>query len=152
MALAQQVSSNSPDIISDLNVVLGCKYTKIQYNLSIRENIFQSQGMSGQMVGFHNGAPSVDLDLKFYIDQSALLSKEDLFTSIENKLCEMLTTVDGVFTQRSVQPFGETKAITVGYSVKLSDYDNFVSKLNKMARTKTDREFTKVLEAKLTED
>ena len=104
------------------------------------------------MMGHHNGSPDVDLDLKFYIDQNAMLSKEDLFTSIENKLCDMLQVVDGVFTQRSVIPYGESKAITVGYSVKLSDYDNFVSKLNKMARSQVDREFTKVLEAKLTED
>lgn len=144
--------SNSPDIGTDLNIVLGCKFSTVSgFNISVRENHQVSQGLSGQMLGYHNtNSPDVDIDLKFYIDQSAIYSKEDIFSNLESRIGELLHEVEGVFIQRSVHPFRDNDVMTISYTLKLKNYDTFISKLNYLARSKSDREFTKVLEETLT--
>lgn len=147
--MVQRVN-NFQEIQTVLDTVLGFDDVKIAFDISIsnhQEDISSRYG-SAYM---HVGGPSVELYLKYYINQMSVDSPSIIFTKIEHKLTELLYHVDGVFSQRVVEPFRANEVTTIYYTVKLQDFENFVSKLDTFARLKYDREFTEALEAKLSE-
>ena len=138
---------DNPEILNALETVLGASYSKIKFSLSIKDNS-DDYGAVSQYMG-----STTQLYLTFYIDQITMMKSPppDVFSEIESKINDMLTVVDGVFTQREVKPFRDKNPMTIDYTLRIQSYNNFVDRLLRLARHKADKEFSKVLEAKLNE-
>lgn len=142
------VQVNNPEILTALETVLGAPYSKIKFNLSITDHN-DDYGAGSVYMG-----TTTELFLIFYIDQMIMMKSPppDVFSEIERKIHDMLAVVDGVFTQREVKPFRDKNPMTIEYTLKLESYNNFIDRLNRLARHKADKEFSKALESKLSED
>lgn len=142
---------NDPTIADDLFVVLGQPWLRITHSISVRSSDQISFGHTNQYTTYM-GPPNTELFLTFYIDQLASLTSKDVLQSLDEDMGKMLHHIDGIFTQRTVEPFKEQQCHWVSYKVKLRDFDNFVNKLHHYALSKVDEEFTVALETKLSED
>lgn len=135
-----------------LNVVLGVPHTKLITRLSVRHNMDWIQSISGPAHPVYNREPEIDLQLTYFVDQMALVEKKDLLEEMDHRIGAFLTRCNGVFIHRKVEPFREQHAHIVEYILKLSSLDLYNAELEKAARQISDEQFTKALEAKLSED
>lgn len=149
--MALQVNSNEPDINRDLIQALGKDYIAIDFRVHQQFNADPVWTINGQVI-HHQGTPEVTLHLAIHIDQRAVVTRDELY-DLEQQVSATINAVDGHFTQRTIEPFRQKDEVfRLTYTIKLKSYENFVQKLHKYALTQLDREFTKLLEAKLTED
>lgn len=140
MALVVQGNNPSDEIIQ----LLELENTKLVYTL----NVYSDMDMH------HMGMPQrhvSKLSLTYYINQHPNTPIQ-IFKRLEEHLTEFLQRVDGVFTQRVMEPFRGEYVVTVRYEIQLEDYNTFLDKVSILAKEKVDRDFTKALEAKLSED
>lgn len=136
----------------DLINVLQPDYARLTYNITIKNDMQQVWGMHGA-VGHISGPQTVNLSLMYYLDQTIKTPKEDIFIDLEGHLMKFIRKVDGNFTQRVVEPFGDgSKACIVRYEIILRDYDNFEKVIAESSRQKAYKAFTHALEEKLSED
>lgn len=147
-----RVNSNDPDILSDLNSIINLKYATVSFTVTRREctAAFWGTGYSSPVMAMPT-YEDVDLRLSVMISQKSILVKEDVFQHLESRIGGMCHHVGGMFLGRSVQPFDGKDVYLVEYSIKLTDYDNFTTKLHQMALTQLDREFIEVLEQEIAE-
>ena len=149
MALGLQ-ESNTPHILNDLHTAIGLKYVRLNFNICIRNDVDWLTSLSGPQIAVQNSSPRVDLHLEVYLDQMA--PEKHNICELEERISLILRQVDGRWMQRQISPFRGEKVYKIDYQILLHDYENFVEKLHQYALTQLDREFTEVLEAKLTED
>jgi hypothetical protein len=142
-------ADNCPEILTDLEVVLGSKYTKIQYSVSV-QNTSYSYGAAYMQIA----QSQTEFYIKFFVDQKALIDSPsiDIFTQVEHKVTDMLYFTGGAYFQRVVDPFRDKYPTLLHYTLKLENYNDFIQKLHQLARSISDKEFTKALEGKLFED
>lgn len=99
------------------------------------------------------GPPEADMDLMFHLstrEKPLILIMSDL----ESKLKSFCYEASASFIERratKVRYDGEWH-YEVSYKLKLSNYDLFVTVIEKLALNAMDKEFTKVLEEKLSEN
>ena len=134
-----------------LHKILEIDFTALEFNISVENNNQQYQTMNGPLQ-VYNGPPVVKLHLKYYIDQLSHIPHAIMCERIELKIRTLLGKVGGMFLQRQVEPFRDSKAWTISYSLRLNDYDVFVAELDKLYRNAAYAEFTEALESKLSED
>lgn len=147
-----QVNSNEPNVNRDLIQALGKDYVAIDFRVHQEFNHDPVWTMNGQVIRTYNGPADVTLHLVIYIDQRAQVNRDELY-DLEQQVSTTINAVDGRFIQRTIEPFRDKdNTIRLTYTVKLTSYEDFTQKLHKYALTQLDREFTKLLEAKLTED
>ena len=135
-----------------LNAVVGVPHTQLQYSLTVESNLDWVNSISGPAHPVYNKAPDVTLELTYYVDQMAMVEQKDLLPLIDEKLAVFLRTIDGAFIQRVIEPYRHQHAVTIYYKVKLFNIENYELKLEEAARHIYDAQFTKALEAKLSED
>lgn len=146
-----QLESNLPGLLNDLNNILSCKNCNlVNYVIESRSNLDM---MSSQFsnVTTYMGAPETELILEFSVSHKAKLEYVDIFSKFEDNIAELLSHSIGYIMSKEAR---QTSPVTmyVIYRCKITSYEDFLSSVARLARSKVDREFTKALEAKLSED
>ena len=132
------------NISQDLNAMLGTDATLLHYSIQreVDDNVLKS-GYS-----FYN---NVGLRLTFYVDQKSVADINFISATIEDNLATFNQKVNASFISRSknVEFNGN---ITLHYALVMPTYEGFEEQLRRAAQLRMDKEFTKALEAKLSED
>lgn len=142
-----QLGNNPTD---ELVQLLQLEDTKLHYAIDVTYDHDDMHYMGGGFAG-SQGRQQMRLTLTYYINQHPSTPLQ-IFQSLETLIAEFLKDVNGVFTQRTMEPFRGEYVMTVMYSALIADYDNFIATLPELARKKADRDFTQALEIKLSED
>lgn len=140
------------NISADLNAVLGTPETLLQYDITIRSNHDWIQSISGPAHPVYTAPPDITLELTYYIDQNVQVKHPNIHATIEKNIAGFLQRVNGMFTQRVMEPFRDAYSTKIYYQIKLPDLEVFNKELERAARLRLDAEFTAALEAKLSEN
>lgn len=148
MGLAQLVSNPYNEIGSHLNNILNSEYVTVSFSIDQRSNIDWSMSMGGVSHPFHMGTDS-QIVLMFEIAYAAMTTTRDIFSELESKLGDLGAVANCHFLSREVVPFRDFQPMTIRYTMRINDMDEFVTGLAKFALEKADKEFTAVLEKEL---
>ncbi len=139
-----------------LSKILENDFAKVA-NFSINLNYNNHQIMSplGQnpTVTFY-GPQTARLEVIFYIDQSYKGPVVVLISELERGMRHFCQRCGATFQNRSMDPnmYRNDKVSSINYVFNLHDYGMFIDGVTKMGLEQMDREFTKALEEKLSED
>lgn len=143
------------ELFTDLLILLETEFAKPRLHIQVNyrlDPVFSMHSYAPQMIQGHGSQASLTVD--YYLDQLQIESRElDVLHLLEKHIFDsLLKHVNGQFTQRVVEPFRSHYATQVRYHLTIPDMEYLSNTVPKLARIKADREFTKALEAKLSED
>ena len=140
------------NISTDLNMLLGTADTILQYDLTIESDHDWVHSISGPAHPVYNKPPTITLELTYYLNHNALVKQTNIMEDIEERLKDFIKRTDGNFMQRTVEPILSQGTIKLFYRIVLPTVEIFYAELERGAQIRLDAEFTKALEAKLSED
>lgn len=149
MALDQL--ENNVNIENEIAAQIELEFVKlVSVGIHVNTNIHEVWSLHGP-IQQPLGPVSAELELRFYVDQIERRPNPILLGELEKKIGRFISETNGSFNGRHLhEDFNGTKILD--YKLKLHNYETFIETLNRLSRKRIDKEFTKALEAKLSED
>jgi hypothetical protein len=144
VALALQVN----DINYQTEIAFATEISSVKlasFGIHVKSNIQDYGGFATYM-----GPTTGELELRFFIDQLDNRPNGLILGELEKKLQTFCTVINAHFQSRNV--IFERDIKVVDYKLLLGNYDLFGHAMYQLSRKRSDAEFTKALESKLSED